>query len=166
MMRLGAVPRREVVDCVSEPVWICGGEATMGSSRILGSRFFPPKRAPMPPALVPDLTLSASAAGFGEAERRAGVKASFSLPTGETPRLLGVMSMVLAVLTEPSSAAVNGWTRAASVVVVAESTESMVSEVMRGEESVSRPACELCGDMPGRRTGGLIGRLVGTEGVC
>lgn len=94
-----------------------------------------------------------------------GLNASFSLSTGETPRLLGVTSMVLAVRREPSSVDVSESTRVASVVVVAESTEAMVSEVIRGEDSVSSPAWELCGDMPGRRTGELIGRLVGTERV-
>jgi hypothetical protein len=169
MIRLGPNGRREAVGFVSDPVWICGGEATMGSSRILCSRFFPPNSEPMPPALVPDLTLSASPPGLGEAERRVGLKASFSLPTGDTPRLLGVVSSVLAVLVEPSSVDVSESTRVASVAVVAviaESTESIVSEVIRGEESVRSPACELCGDMPGRRTGGeLARRLVGTERV-
>ena len=164
MIRLGPNDRRDAVDCVSDPVWICGGEATIGSSRTLCSRFFPPKSAPMPPALLPDRTLSASPPGLGEVPRRVGVKASFSLPTGDTPRLLGVVSSVLAVLVEPSSVEVSESTRVASVAVVEESTESIVSEVIRGEDSVRSPACELCGDMPGRRTGGeLIRRLVGTE---
>lgn len=62
-------------------------------------------------------------------------------------------------------------TRVASVVAVAEaeraeSRESMVSEVMRGEERVSSPACDWCGDMPGRRTGELIRRLAGTDARC
>ena len=51
-------------------------------------------------------------------------------------------------------------TRVASVVVATESTESTVSEVIRGDERVSSPACELCGDMPGRRSGELRRRLV------
>jgi hypothetical protein len=117
----------------------------MGSSRTLCSRFFPPNSDPIPPALVPDLTLSVSPPGLGEAVRRVGVKASFSLPTGETPRLCGVVSLVL--------------------VVAKESTESTVSEVIRGDERVSSPACELCGDMPGRRCGELRRRLVGAEGA-
>ena len=137
----------------------------MGSSKALCSRFFPPKSEPIPPAVVPDLRLSVSLPGLGEVGRRVGLKASFSLPTGETARLLGVVSRVFAVLREPSSVEVSESTRVAWVVVVAVSTEAMVSEVMRGEESVSSPAWELCGDMPGRRTGGLIRRLVGTERV-
>jgi hypothetical protein len=135
----------------------------MGSSRTLCSRFFPPNSDPIPPALVPDLTLSVSPPGLGEAVRRVGVKASFSLPTGETPRLCGVVSLVLVELL---SAEVSESTRVASVVVVAkESTESTVSEVIRGDERVSSPACELCGDMPGRRCGELRRRLVGAEGA-
>jgi hypothetical protein len=139
----------------------------MGSSRTLCSRFFPPNSDPIPPALVPDLTLSVSPPGLGEAVRRVGVKASFSLPTGETPRLCGVVSLVLVELL---SAEVSESTRVASVVVVVvvvakESTESTVSEVIRGDERVSSPACELCGDMPGRRCGELRRRLVGAEGA-
>jgi hypothetical protein len=111
---------------------------------------------------VPDLTLSVSPPGLGELVRRVGVKASFSLPTGETPRLCGVVSLVLVelVLVEVSES-----TRVASVVVAKESTESTVSEVIRGDERVSSPACELCGDMPGRRCGELRRRLVGAEGA-
>ena len=130
----------------------------MGPSRTLCSRFFPPNNDPMPPALLPDLTLSVSPPGLGEAVRRVGVKASFSLPTGETPRLGGAVSLVWAELL---SVEVSESTRVASVVVAKESSESTVSEVIRGEERVSRPACELCGDMPGRRSGELRRRLVG-----
>lgn len=174
MMRLGPSDRKEGVDCVSDPTWIWGGDATMGSSKTLCSRFFPPNKEPIPPALVLDLTLSVSAPGLGEVARRMGLKASFSLPTGDTPRLLGVVSvsMVLGVLAVPSLVEVSESTRVASVVVVvavvvvaAESSESIVSEVIRGEERVSRPAWELCGDMPGRRSGELMRRLVGTERV-
>lgn len=137
----------------------------MGSSKTLWSRFFPPNSEPIPPALVPDLTLSVSPPGLGEVARRVGVKAPFSLPTGETPRLFGVVSFVLVVLREPSSVEVSESTRVASVAVAAESTESMVSEVIRGEERVSSPAWELCGDMPGRRSGELElrRRLVGMQ---
>jgi hypothetical protein len=46
-------------------------------------------------------------------------------------------------------------TRVVSVSVVDEMDESMVSEAMRGEDRVRRPACEWCGDMPGRRSGEL-----------
>jgi hypothetical protein len=166
MIRLGPSDRRDALDGVSEPVWICGGESTMGPSRTRCSRFFPPKSAPIPAALEPG-RLSVSAAGLGEAARRVGLKASFSLPTGETPRLLGVTSVVLAVRREAPSVDVSESTRVASVVVVAESTESIVSEAIRGEDSVSSPAWEACGDMPGRRGGAgeLMGRLVGRERV-
>lgn len=167
MIRLGASDRRDAVDCVSEPVWICGGEATMGSSRTRCPRFLPPKSAPIPPALEPGRALSVSVWGLGEVARRTGLKASFSLPTGETPRLLGVTSMVLAVRREAPSVDVSESTRVASVVVAAESTESIVSEAIRGEDRVSSPAWELCGDMPGRRGGAgeLMGRSVGRERV-
>jgi hypothetical protein len=167
MIGLGPNERSDAVDFVSEPVWICGGEATMGSSKTRCSRFFPPKSTPNPPALEPDLTLSVSVTGLGEVARRVGLKASFSLPTGETPRLIGVTSAVLAVRREASSVEVSESTRVASVAVVTGSTESIVSEVIRGEERVSSPAWELCGDMPGRRgaAGELVGGSVGTERV-
>jgi hypothetical protein len=41
MMRLGAVPRSDGVDCVCSPVCICGGDAWKGSSNTLVSRFLP-----------------------------------------------------------------------------------------------------------------------------
>lgn len=141
----------------------------MESSQALGSRRFPPNSDPSAPAPVADLRLSVSPPVLGEVERRVGLKASLSLPTGETPRLWGVVvvvSMVSACLGETSSADVSESTRVASVVVAAESMESTVSEVIKGEESVRSPACDWCGEMPGRRTGGLIGRLVGTERAC
>ena len=156
MMRLGPKERNEAVDWVSGPVWIRGGEATMASSRTRCSRFLPPKRAPIPPVVEGGLGLSV-AAGLGEVARRAGWKASFSLPTGETPRLLGVRSVVLAVRVDVSES-----TRVASAViegevVAAESSESMVSEAMRGDDSVRSPAWELWGEMRGRRGGALRG---------
>lgn len=114
----------------------------MESSSTLCSRFFPPKSAPIPPAPEPDLALSASPPDLGEAGRRVGLKASFSLPTGDTPRLLDVMSIVLACLTDPSLLDVDKPAREASAAVVAGSTESIVSEVIRGEESVRSPACD------------------------
>lgn len=166
-MSFGPSERSEGVDCVSEPVWMCNdGEAATGSSEIFWPLFLPPNNEPIPPALVPDLTLSVSAPGLGEVVRRVGLKASFSLPTGETPRLLGAVSLALGDLAGPSSVEVSESTRVASVavvavvavvVVVAEASESMVSEAIRGEERVSRPAWEWCGDIPGRRTGELIG---------
>jgi hypothetical protein len=39
-------------------------------------------------------------------------------------------------------------------VASVESVEPSVSEAIRGEESVKRPACDWCGDMPGRLRGG------------
>lgn len=135
----------------------------MGSSRIFCSRFFPPKSAPSaPPAPEPALTVSASPPGLGEAGRRAGLKAPLSLPTGETPRLLGVVWMASAVL----ACVAVGWSAGSGVVVAerAASSESMVSEAIRGEERVSRPAWDWCGDMPGRRAGELLRRLVGSDG--
>lgn len=36
-----------------------------------------------------------------------------------------------------------------------ESRESIVEEVINGEDNVNRPAWELCGDMPGRFGCGL-----------
>lgn len=96
MMRFGAVPRRDGLDCVSWPVCICGGDATMGSSSTLASRFFPPNSAPRPPPLVLGLGASMSPAFFGEVDLRVGAKASLSFPTGDTPRLVEAMSIVLA----------------------------------------------------------------------
>jgi len=87
---------------------------------------------------------------LGEVERRVGVNASFSLPTGlgDGLRLVlgAAMSIVLAWRTVRSSAEATESTSVASV----ESIESTVDEVMRGEERVSRPAWELWGEMPGR----------------
>lgn len=84
-----------------------------------------------------------------------GAKASFNRPTGlgETPRLavLLVTSMVLAWRIGTSSADVTESTSVASV----ESRESIVDEVINGEDKVNRPAWELCGDMPGRFGCGL-----------
>lgn len=114
----------------------------MGPSRTLVSRFFPPKSEPSAPGLVPDLTLSASGPVLGEAERRVGLKASFSLPTGDTPGLLGAVSTVLACVAGTSWADVSESAGAASAVVAAESSESIVSEVIKGEERVSSPACD------------------------
>jgi hypothetical protein len=48
-------------------------------------------------------------------------------------------------------------TRVASVSVADEVGESSVSEAMRGEDRVRRPAWEWCGEMPGRRSGELSG---------
>jgi hypothetical protein len=48
------------------------------------------------------------------------------------------------------------------VASVADPTESIVSDAMRGEESVKSPACDWCGDMPGLFGGGLFSGLVGT----
>jgi hypothetical protein len=133
MIRFGPTERREVVDCVSSPICIWGGEAYKGSSNTLVSRFFPPNRAPSLP--------STSSLVFGVVGLRTGAKASFSLPTGDgdTPRLLAGVSIVFACRTAPSSADVTESTRVASV---AEPTESIVSEAIKGEDRVKSPACD------------------------
>jgi hypothetical protein len=154
MMRLGAVARREVADCVSDPVCICGGEAWKGSSKTLVSRFFPPNSAPNPPPLVPGLVPSVSPPVLGAVDRRVGAKASFSRPTGDgdTPRLFAATSIVFAWwMCAPWADA----TESTSVASVAEPTESIVSDTIRGEESVKSPACDWCGEMPGLFTGEL-----------
>jgi hypothetical protein len=43
-----------------------------------------------------------------------------------------------------------------SRVTRAVSTESIVSEAIKGEDRVKRPAWDWCGDMPGRFRGGLL----------
>jgi hypothetical protein len=70
-----------------------------------------------------------------------GAKASFNLPTGEgdTPRLFAVESIVFACRTGASSADAMESPRVSSVV---DAAESIVSEAMRGEESVRSPACD------------------------
>lgn len=97
MMRLGAVPRSDGVDCVCSPVCICGGDAWKGSSNTLVSRFLPPNKAPSPP-LELGLAASASLPVLGEVVLRVGANASFSRPTGDGdgPLLLVVMSIVFA----------------------------------------------------------------------
>jgi hypothetical protein len=109
----------------------------MGSSNTLVSRFFPPNSAPRPP-LELGLALSVSPPGLGAVNLRLGAKASFSLPTGETPRLFAVASMVFACRIGCSSVEAAEVTRVALVEFV----ESSVSEAIRGEESVKRPACD------------------------
>lgn len=151
MMRFGAIERRELEDCVSSPVWICGGEAWEGSSKTFVSRFLPPKKAPNPPPLVLGLGGSGSTTVFGDVDLRVGAKASLSFPTGDTPRLFAAISMVLACLSGTSSAEPTESAREAS----AEATESIVSDAIRGDESVKRPVCDWCGDMPGRLLGEL-----------
>lgn len=157
MIRLGAVERRDVVDCVCSPVWICGGEAWNGSSKTRVSRFFPPNSAPNPP-LELGRAPSKSPPVLGEGDRRLGANASFSLPTGDgdTPRLFAATSMVFACRMGASSADVMESTRVASVV---DPSESIVSDAIRGEDSVRRPACDWCGEMPGLLDGG--GLVVG-----
>jgi hypothetical protein len=70
-----------------------------------------------------------------------GANASFNLPTGdgETPRLFTATSIVLACRMGASSADAM---KSAEVSCVVEPTESMVSEVIRGEDSVRSPACD------------------------
>jgi hypothetical protein len=67
-----------------------------------------------------------------------GAKASFNLPTGDgdTPRLLAGTSMVFACRTGLCSEAME-LTRVASAE---DSTESIVSDVIRGDDSVRSPA--------------------------
>jgi hypothetical protein len=155
MIRWGTDERRDVVDCAFSPVYICGGEACNGSSKTFVSRFFPPNSVPNPPPLVLGLALSVPPTVLGDVDLRVGVNASFSLPTGDgdTPLLFAAMSMVLACRMGASSAEVMESTRVASVV---DPTESIVSEAIKGDDSVRSPACEWCGEMPGLFTGGLV----------
>jgi hypothetical protein len=94
------------------------------------------------------------AAVLGDVDLRVGAKASFSRPTGdgETPRLFAATSMVFACRREASSAEAIESTGVSSVV---DPTESMVSEVIRGEDSVRSPAWDWCGEMPGLLMGEL-----------
>lgn len=151
-MRLGATDRRDVLDCVCSRGENCGGEACKGCSSTFVSRFFPPNKAPNPPPLVLGLAGSASAPTvFGDVDLRVGANASLSLPTGDgdTPRLFAAMSIVLACWSDTSSAEAAEPTRVASV-------ESIVSDVIRGDDSVKRPAWDWCGEMPGLFSGGLM----------
>lgn len=71
--------------------------------------------------------------GLGDVDRLAGTKASLSLFTGEVPRLAAAMSMVWACR------GVGGSSEEAveSIRVVSDcATESRVSELIKGEESV------------------------------
>jgi hypothetical protein len=156
MILAGALERSEPSDCLSDSTCIWGGDAWIESPRMLVSRFLPPKSVPR---LVVELRAeSGSATVLGEVDLRVGLKASLSLLTGEAPRLGRATSMVFAcwrgsswglwgVMTES--------TRVASVSVADEVGESSVSEAMRGEDRVRRPAWEWCGEMPGRRSGEL-----------
>ena len=99
---------------------------------------------------------SGSPAVLGEVDLRVGANASFSFPTGDgdTPRLFAATSMVFACRMGASSVDVRDSTRVASVV---DSTESIVSEAIRGDDSVKSPACDWCGEMPGLfAVGGLV----------
>lgn len=70
---------------------------------------------------------------------RLGVKASLSLPTGDTPRLFTATLLVLFKFrVVGSSMEVSEFTRVTSV----ESAESRVSEAIRGDDNVKRPACD------------------------
>jgi hypothetical protein len=110
----------------------------MGSSNTLVSRFLPPNRAPSPPPLVLGLVTSGLAPGLGagDVDLRLGVKASLSLPTGDTPRLCAATSLVLAFWAAGSSVEVREFTG----VTWAELVESIVSEAISGDDSVKRPA--------------------------
>jgi hypothetical protein len=151
MIRFGATADlRDVVDRVCSPVCIDGGEACKGWSKMLVSRFFPPNSEPRAPLLVLGRTGSASPPALGAAavDRRVGAKASFNLPTGDgdTPLLLAATSIVCAWRRCASSVAATESTGATSV---ADPSESIVSDAIRGEDSVRRPACDWCGEMPG-----------------
>jgi hypothetical protein len=152
MMRFGATDLSDGVDLVSSPVCICGGEAWIGLSNTFVSCFLPPNRAPSPPPLVLGLAASGLAPGLGTGDvaLRFGVKASLSLPTGDTPRLFTAMSLVFALRVVGSS--MEAW-EFTSVPWV-ELEESIVSEAIRGDDRVKRPACDWCGEMPGRLSGG------------
>lgn len=156
-MRFGATDLSEGVDFVSCPVCICGGEAWIGSSNTLVSRFFPPNKAPSPPPLVLGRATSglAPGLGFGDVDLLLGVKASLSLPTGDTPRLFA------ATLVELAFRAAGSWVEAceSTRVTLVEVVESIVSEAIRGDDSVKRPACDWCGEMPGRLSGGGLQRV-------
>lgn len=125
-------------DCL--PMTICGGEAGRGSSTALASRFFPPNSEPIPP-LVLGLAVSVSAPALeatGAVDFRLGANASLSFPTGDTPRLATGTSPVLAL--RPLTSWVDA--REFTSVALAESVESSVSEAIRGDQSVRRPACD------------------------
>lgn len=158
MIRLGAADLGDALDRVCSPVCIDGGEACRGWSKILVSRFFPPNRDPNAPLLVLGLAGSASPPALGAAavERRVGANASFNLPTGDgdTPLLVAARSIVCAWWMCASSLAATASTGATSVV---EPTESIVSDAIRGEDSVRSPACDWCGDMPGLLGGLVVG---------
>ena len=66
--------------------------------------------------------------------------------------MLAATSIVFAWRMDASSAEATESTRVASVVGP---TESIVSEAMSGEDSVKRPACDWCGEMPGLFAGEL-----------
>jgi hypothetical protein len=155
IMRLGAVERRDGVDRAWSPEYICGGEACSGSSKTLVSRFFPPNNVPSPPPLVLGLAVSGVPTDLGDADLRLGVKASFSLPTGDgdTPLLPAAVSRAFACRMDASSVEV---TESAKVPSVVDAIESMVSEAIRGEDRVRSPECDGCGEMPGLLAGRLM----------
>jgi hypothetical protein len=154
-MRLGADDRGDGLERVSPSMSICGGDTRTESSTGLASRFLAPKNDPIPPPLVLGLAVSVSpAATLGTiglvAVLRLGANASLSFPTGDTALLFADKSLLLAGRSVPSSVETWEFTSVAS----AEWAESTVSEVMRGEERVKRPAWDWCGEMPGRFCGG------------
>jgi hypothetical protein len=100
---------------------------------------FFPKSAPKPPPepLVPGLELSVPPAVLGDVDLLWGENASLSLPTGDALRLMfGVTSMVLACLREPESSEAAAEAVEFARVVPVGAVESIVSEVIRGEDSV------------------------------
>jgi hypothetical protein len=145
MIRLGANDRNDVVDFVSYSVCICGGDACEASFGILASRFFPPKSAPNLP--------STSSRVFGAVALRTGANASFSLPTGDGDVPCVFRGVSLVCRRDASSAEL---VESTCVSCVGEWMESIVSEAIRGEDSVMSPAWEWCGDMPGLFGGALV----------
>jgi hypothetical protein len=139
-MRLGGADLGDGLDLASPSMSICGGEAVIDSSTSFGSRFFAPKNEPRPPPLVLGLAISVSLPVLGAIGAvvvlRLGAKASLSFPTGDTALLFTEISPVLADRPLFSWVEATEFTRVAS----AESVEVTVSEAMRGEDRVKRPA--------------------------
>lgn len=108
----------------------------MGSSKTLVSRFLP-ANSPANRASVLSRGVSTSPPAFGEVDLRVGAKASFNRPTGDAPRCFDWRSMVFVCCKGGPSECTES-----ARLTFAESTESIVSDVIRGEDNVSSPACE------------------------
>jgi hypothetical protein len=83
---------------------------------------------------------SGSATVLGEVDLRVGLKASLSLLTGETPRLGRATSMVFACWRGSSWGLWGAVAESSRVASADDVGESSVSEAMRGEDKVRRPA--------------------------